>query len=106
MPLSCWRFWGSRRPGHNGAAAPMNESARHSAPALRPGNVAIVDPLQNGIRGQLGAVVARLHLRLPVSVISRSSPRSTRGPEIELSAISMRHSRVQSYARRFACAAP
>ena len=62
-----------------------------------PVDLVIVGPLQDGVRGQLGAVVA--HDRLGLAAFSEQADRvrgATRMPEIEVSATSARHSRVQS----------
>ena len=61
-----------------------------------PGDAAVIRPCQDGVAGEFAAVVADHHLRLPRSIISRSSSRATRMPESEVSATSARHSRGQS----------
>ena len=56
-----------------------------------PADNAFLLPAQNGMRGQLGAVVADYYQRFLRVAMIVSSSRATRRPEIDVSTISARH---------------
>jgi hypothetical protein len=63
---------------------------------VMPGDLVIVCPPQDGVRGQLGTIVTDDGSGLATLEQEAVGSRATRMPEIEVSATSARHSRVQS----------
>src|SRR3954468_1212008 len=61
-----------------------------------PFDITLLLPGQDGVRGQLGAVVADDHSGVARSSAIRSSSRATRRPVSEVSTTRVRHSRVKS----------
>src|ERR1700733_6333845 len=61
-----------------------------------PDDPVVVRPGEHGVRGELGPIVRDVMPGLPRRSINAVSSRATRRPEIEVSGIAAKHSRVTS----------
>src|SRR3984957_5004062 len=61
-----------------------------------PDDPVVLPPGEHGVRGELGPIVGHDHAGLPRRSIKTVSSRATRRPEIDVSGIAAKHSRVTS----------